>query len=166
MRSFSVAVLVAVAGIFGSSGVAVAAPEDYCADLKGGNTRRTCEIQLTDPGYSVDISIPLDYPDQKSVAEYMSQTRDTFLNAAKSGAPRTAPYELKITPTEYTSAVPPRGTQAVVFKVEQNLGAAKPQTTYKSFNWDQSYRKAINYTAAPDDKTSTPLWRVGGARQG
>jgi hypothetical protein len=160
MRSFSVAVLVTVAAISGSSGVAVAAPKDYCADLKGGNTGSTCEIQLSDPGYSVDISIPLDYPDQKSVADYISQTRDSFLNAAKSGAPRTTPYELSITPTEYTSSVPPRGTQAVVFKVVQNVGGSQPQTTYKAFNWDQSYRKAITYTAAPDDKENTPLWRV------
>lgn len=160
MRSFSVAVLAAVATIFGSSAVAVAAPKDYCADLKGGNTGSTCEIQLSDPGYSVDISIPLDYPDQKSIADYVSQTRDGFLNAAKSGAPRTTPYELSITPMEYTSSIPPRGTQAVVFKVEQNVGGAQPQTTYKAFNWDQTYRKAITYTADPDDKQNTPLWRV------
>jgi Protein of unknown function (DUF3298) len=160
MRSFSVAVLATVAAIFGSSGVAVGAPKDYCADLKGGNTGRTCEIQLSDPGYSVNISIPLDYPDQKSIADYISQTRDAFLNTAKSGAPRTAPYELSIKPTEYTSSIPPRGTQAVVFKVDQNVGGAHPQTVYKAFDWDQSYRKAITYTAASDDKVHTPLWRV------
>jgi hypothetical protein len=157
MRAMSVAVLAAVAAIFGSSGVALAAPKDYCADLKGGNTGSTCEIQLSDPAYSVGISIPLDYPDQKSVADYISQTRDGFINTAKSGAPGS---ELSITPTEYTSAVPPRGTQAVVFKVVQNVGGAQSQTTYKAFNWDQSYRKAITYTAAPDDKLNTPLWRV------
>jgi Protein of unknown function (DUF3298) len=160
MRSFSVAVLATAAAIYGSTGVAVAAPKDYCADLKGGNTGSTCEIQLSDPGYSVDISIPLDYPDQKSIADYVSQTRDAFLSTAKSGAPRTTPYDLSITPTEYTSSVPPRGTQAVVLKVTQSVGGAHPQTTYKAFNWDQSYRKAITYTAAPDDKTTTPLWRV------
>jgi hypothetical protein len=152
MRSFSVAMLATVAAIFGSSGVAVAAPKDYCADLKGSNTGSTCQIQLSDPGYSVDISIPMDYPDQKSLAD--------FLNTAKSGAPRTTPYELSIKPTEYTSSIPPRGTQAVVFKVDQNVGGAHPQTTFKAFNWDQSYRKTITYTAAPDDKESTPLWRV------
>jgi hypothetical protein len=160
MRAFSVAVLATVAAIFGSSGVAVAAPKDYCADLKGGNTGSTCEIRLSDPGYSVDISIPLDYPDQKSIADYISQTRDGFLNTAKSGAPGTTPYELSITPTEYSSSVPPRGTQAVVLKVIQTVGGPHPQTTYKAFNWDQSYRKAITYTAAPDDKQNTPLWRV------
>jgi hypothetical protein len=160
MRHFSVATLVTVAAIFGSSGVAVAAPKDYCADLKGANTGSTCEIQLSDPAYGVDISIPLDYPDQKPIADYVSQTRDAFLSAAKSGAPRSTPYQLTITPTEYTSSVPPRGTQAVVFKVQQSTGGANPKTTYKAFDWDQSYRKAITYTAAPDDKLNTPLWRV------
>lgn len=159
MRSLSVAALATVA-IFGSSGVAAAAPKDYCADLKGASTGSSCVIQLNDPAYGVDISIPLDYPDQKSIADYVSQTRDAFLNTAKSGAPRSAPYELTITPTEFTSAVPPRGSQAVVFTVKQSLGSANPKTTFKAFNWDQTYRKTITYIAAPDDKLNTPLWRV------
>lgn len=160
MRFVSVAVAVAIAAVFGCAAVAVAAPKDYCAELQGGNTGRTCEIQISDPGYSVDISIPLNYPDQKPVAEYVAQTRDAFLNSAKSGAPRSAPYELSIKPTEYTSSIPPRGTQAVVFTVNQNVGGAQPQTTYKAFNWDQTYRKAITYAAAPDDKERAPLWQV------
>lgn len=160
MRSFSVALSAAVATVVFSSGVAVAAPDDTCKDLKGISIGSTCEIQVSDPGYSVDISFPLDYPDLKSVAAYISQTRDAFLNVAKSGAPRDAPYELTITPTEYLSQVPPRGTQGVVFTVYQDAGADGPRTTFKSFNWDQAYRKAIIYTAAPDDRQNTPLWRV------
>lgn len=160
MRTLSVATLATVATIFGSSGTAAAAPKDYCADLKGANTGTSCVIQVADPAYSVSISIPQDYPDQKSVSEYVSQTRDAFLNAAKSGVPRTAPYQLTLTPTEYNSAVPPRGSQAVVFKVTQSLGDGNSKTTFKAFNWDQTYRKTIAYTAAPDDKQLTPLWRV------
>jgi uncharacterized protein DUF3298 len=156
MRSFSVAVLTTVA-IFGSSGVAVAAPKDYCADLKGGNTGTSCVIALSDPAYSVSITIPQDYPDQKSVADWVPQVRDAFVNSAKGAGGASS---LTVTPTEYTSSVPPRGTQAVVFKVVQTLGSASPQTTYKAFNWDQTYRKAIIWTAAPDDKQNTPLWRV------
>jgi Protein of unknown function (DUF3298) len=64
-----------------------------------------------------------------------------------------------MTPSNYGSAVPPRGTQAVVFKVYENIGAAHPQTMYKAFNWDQSYRKPIVWDTAGDDK-KTPLWRV------
>jgi hypothetical protein len=160
MRSFSVAAVVAVAAMSVSSGLASAAPKDYCADLKGSNTGSTCDIQLSDPVYSIDISIPLDYPDQKSVADYISQTRDAFINTAKSSAPGSTPNKLSIKPAEYNSAVPPRGTQAVVFTVTQNVGGTQQPTTYKAFNWDQSYRKAITYTAAPDDKLNTPLWRV------
>ncbi|MCV7423906.1 DUF3298 domain-containing protein [Mycobacterium yunnanensis] len=160
MRSFSVAVVAAVATAVFSSAVATAAPKDYCADLKGASTGTSCVIAVSDPGYRVDVSIPQDYPDQKSIADYVSQTRDAFVNAAKSTPAGATPSQLTITPTEYTSAVPPRGTQAVVFKVTQSLGDASPKKTFKSFNWDQSYRKSIVYTAASDDKTLTPLWRV------
>jgi hypothetical protein len=159
MRIVKLAALVAAAAVVGSNGIASAAPKDYCADLKGGNTGSTCEIQLSDPAYNVNISIPLDYPDQKSVADYISQTRDGFLNIAKSGAAGGTPNSLTIKPTEYNSAIPPRGTQAVVFKVTQNVGG-QTQTTWKAFNWDQTYRKEIIWTAAPDDKENSPLWRV------
>jgi hypothetical protein len=159
MRFFNVAVLVTAAAIFGSVGVAVAGPKDYCADLQGSKTGQTCEIQLADSGYHVNISVPLDYPDLKSVADYIAQMRDGFLNVAKSSAARDTPYELDITPSNYTSAIPPRGTQTVVFKTYQNVGGAHPQTTYKAFNWDQSYRKPIVYDTGGDDK-KTPLWQV------
>jgi len=160
MRSLSVAVVATVAAALFSSAVATAAPKDYCADLKGANTGTSCVVSLSDPTYRVDISIPLDYPDLKSVSDYVSQTRDAFVNSAKSSAAGATPSQLTMTPTEYSSAVPPRGTQAVVFKVTQSLGDASPKTTFKSFNWDQTYRKSIVYTVATDDKTLTPLWRV------
>jgi Protein of unknown function (DUF3298) len=159
MRVLRLAVLVAAVVFFGSSGVAAAAPKDYCADLKGLNTGQACQIQVSDPAYNVNISFPTGYPDQKSVADYIAQTRDGFLNVAKSSAPRDVPYQLEITSTNYGSAIPPRGTQAVVLKTYQNVGGAHPQTLYKAFNWDQSYRKPIVYDTAGDDK-KTPLWRV------
>jgi hypothetical protein len=157
MRSFTVAAF-ATALAFGSAGVAAAAPKDYCADLKGVSTGQTCAIKMADTGYNVDISFPSDYPDEQSVADFISKQRDDFVNTAKSAAPRDQPYQLTITSANYGSAIPPRGTQAVVFTVVQNTG--HPQTTFKSFNWDQSYRKAIIWTAKPDDKKNTPLWRV------
>ncbi len=160
MRILKVAVLVAAVGLFGRCGVAAAAPpKDYCADLKGVNTGQGCQIQRSDPAYNVNISFPTDYPDQQSVADYITQTRDGFLNVAKSPAPRDTPYELDITPTNYGSAIPPRGTQAVVFKTFQNVGGAHPQTMFKAFNWDQTYRKPILYAVAPDDKKNQPLWQ-------
>ncbi|WP_242657494.1 DUF3298 domain-containing protein, partial [Mycobacterium intracellulare] len=159
MRSIQVAASATALVLFGSVGVAAAAPpKDYCAELKGANTGQACQIQMADPGYNVNISFPVNYPDQKSVADFITKERDDFLNAAKSSAPRDQPYQLTISSTNYGSAIPPRGTEAVVFKVVENTGA--PKTTFKSFNWDQTYRKAIVWTAASDDKNNTPLWRV------
>lgn len=160
MRSFTVAASATVLVLFGPAGVAAAAPpKDYCAELKGANTGQACKIQMADPGYNLDISFPANYPDEKSVAEFIAKERDDFLNVAKSSTPRDQPYQLTITSANYGSAIPPRGTEAVVLKVVENVGA-HPQTTYKSFNWDQTYRKAIVWTAASDDKNNTPLWRV------
>lgn len=129
------------------SGVAAptagAAPKNYCADLKGVETAGVCTIALTDPGYTVDIRFPTAYPDLKSVADYVSTTRDAFLNVARSNTPRELPYALTISATKYGSAIPPRGTTGMVLTTYQNTGAAHPQTAYKSFNWDQTYRKPI-----------------------
>ncbi|SKY32645.1 immunogenic protein MPT64 [Mycobacteroides abscessus subsp. massiliense] len=160
LRSVSASVLVTAAATFGFSGVAGAAPHDYCGDLKGTNTGKTCEIRLSDTGYSVDVTIPLNYPDQKSIAEYVAKTRDAFVNAAKSGGARSTTAQLSMKPTEYNSDLPPRGTQTVVFKVYQTGGNGQPQTAYKAFNWDQSYRKPVLYTVPKDDKDDAPLWRV------
>jgi hypothetical protein len=145
MRILKVVVLVTAVVVFNRSGVAAAAPKNYCADLKGIDTGKMCQIQESDPSYKLNISFPSDYPDQKSMADYVTQTRDAFLNVAKSPAPREAPYELDITSTNYESAIPPRGTQGVVLKISQNVGGAHPQTSYKAFNWDQTYRKPITY---------------------
>jgi hypothetical protein len=160
MRILKVAVLVTALVPLGCPGVAAAAPKNYCADLKGVDTGQMCQIQMSDPSYHVNISFPNDYPDPKPLADYVTQARDGFLNVAKSPAPRDVPYELDITSTNYGSAIPPRGTQAVVLKTYQNVGGGHPQTLYKAFNWDQTYRKPIAYAAASDDNKTTPLWRV------
>lgn len=137
--------LVTALVLLSSPGVAAAAPKNYCADLKGIQAGQVCQIQVTDPAYDISISFPSDYPDQKSIAEYVTQTRDRFLSVAKTSAPRDMPYALDITSTTYGSAIPPRGTEAVVLTTYQNVGAAHPETSYKAFNWDQSYRKPITY---------------------
>jgi hypothetical protein len=145
MRSITTAVLATALVVAASQAIATAAPKNYCADLKGVSNGQTCQIQLDDPAYTVDISFPSSYPDTKSVADYISQTRDAFLNVAKSSTPRDLPYALDVTATTYGSSIPPRGTEAVVLKTYQNAGGAHPETSYKSFNWDQAYRKAITF---------------------
>jgi hypothetical protein len=151
MRIVKAAVLATAIVVSAAPAIATAAPKNYCADLKGVNNGQTCQIQLDDPAYNVDISFPSSYPDTKSVADYISQTRDAFLNVAKSSTPRDLPYALDITSTTYGSSIPPRGTEAVVLKIYRNSGGAHPEISYKSFNWDQAYRKAITFDT---------LWRT------
>ncbi|GAB7142696.1 esterase [Mycobacterium riyadhense] len=145
MRIVKIAMLITAVVLIGCPAVAAAAPKSYCENLNGTVNGQTCQIQVSDPAYNIQITLPSYYPDQKSLETYVTQTRDTFLSTAKSSTPREHPYELDITSTDYGSAIPPRGTQAVVLKVYQNLGGAHPQISYKAFNWDQAYRKAITF---------------------
>jgi hypothetical protein len=142
MRKLMAAVC-GVAVVLGSPAVASAAPKNYCADLKGATTGNMCQIQVTDPGYIMNISVPGNWPDMKSVADFVSKTRDSFLGAAKSSQPRDTPYALQIGTTNYQSLVPPRGQISAVLKVYQNTGGAHPQTSFQSFVWDQTYRKPV-----------------------
>jgi hypothetical protein len=144
MRKLMAAVC-GVAVVLGSPAVASAAPKNYCADLKGATTGNMCQIQVTDPGYIMNISVPGNWPDMKSVADFVSKTRDSFLGAAKSSQPRDTPYALQIGTTNYQSLVPPRGQISAVLKVYQNTGGAHPQTSFQSFVWDQTYRKPVTF---------------------
>jgi hypothetical protein len=157
-------VLAATAAVFvGISGV-VAAPASAappkCSDLKGDLVGQNCVIQEADTGYTLTIKYPAGYPDVQAVFDWVKQTRDGFVNVAKSPDARTTPYQLEVTPTEYNSAVPPRGTQSLVFKVFQNVGGAHPQTFYKAFNWDQTLRWPIVLDTGGREKTQ-PLFQPG-----
>jgi hypothetical protein len=159
-------VLAALAAVtLGLSGIAAAAPAfaapPKCSDLNGNiGAKSMCQIDESDAGYTLHIVYPSLYPDVQPVFDYIKQTRDGFLNVAKMPDARTMPYQLEVTATEYNSAIPPRGTQSVVFKVFQDVGGPKPQTFYKAFNWDQSYRKPIQLDTGGSDKLQ-PLFRPG-----
>ncbi|GLP76468.1 immunogenic protein MPT64 [Mycobacterium antarcticum] len=145
MRMSTLALAVSAVAVFGWTGVgAAAAAPPKCTDFGGVvDVNQICQIQASDPGYSLNISYPVNYPDTKPVFDYVKETRDGFLNVAKTPDSRTMPYELETTATEFSSAVPPRGTQSVVFKTYQGVGGAHPTTFYKAFNWDQGLRKPI-----------------------
>lgn len=146
MRVLTLAVSVVLLGS-ASAGVAAAAPP-RCADV-GGNPgpgpSPTCVVQATDPAYTLNITFPTDFPNPTEVFDYVKQTRDGFLNVARTPDSRGMPYELDSTATPYNSGVPPKGTQSVVFTTFQNVGGAHPQTFYKAFNWDRANRKPITY---------------------
>jgi hypothetical protein len=145
MRLLKIATLATAFTVASAPGIAGAAPKNYCADLKGVDDGQTCQIQQSDPGYQVNIGFPSSYPDLQAISDYVSQTRDGFVNVAKSSNPLNVPYELDITSTSYSSTPPPRATQSVVLQTYENIGGAHPETMFKAFNWDQTQRKPITY---------------------
>ena len=162
MRMSTLAASISTVVVLGCSGIAVAsAAPPKCTDLNGVvDANQICQIHATDPGYSVNVSYPVGYPDVDPVFDYVKQTRDGFLNVAKMPGPHDMPYELETAATEYSSAVPPRGTQSLVFKTFQDVGGAHPQTFYQSFNWDQGTRKPIQLDTGGSDKIQ-PLFQPG-----
>ncbi len=152
------AVLVGFSSVVAAVPASAAPPK--CSDLKGDLLGQKCVITEADAGYSLNITYPAGYPDVQAVFDWVKQTRDGFLNVAKSSDARTMPYELEVTPTEYNSAVPPRGTQSVVFKVFQDVGGAHPQTFFKAFNWDQTLRWPIVLDTGGKEKLQ-PLFQPG-----
>ena len=145
MHKPMLALAVSAVAVFGWSGLGVAsAAPPSCTDVGGVvDATQTCQIRVTDPQYSLNISYPVDYPDVQPVFDYVKQTRDGFLNVAKTPDGRATPYELDTTATRYSSDLPPRGTQTVVLETYQGVGGAHPQTFYQTFNWDQGLRKPI-----------------------
>ncbi len=161
----SMRILAASTAVFiGWFGLAAAVPASAappkCSDLNGALAGQNCVIQDGDAGYSLRITYPANYPDVQAVFDYIKQTRDGFVNVAKMPDSRTMPYQLEVSAAEYNSAVPPRGTQSVVFKTFQDVGGAHPQTFYKAFNWDQGLREPIVIDTMGQDKIQ-PLFRPG-----
>lgn len=158
-------VLAATAAVFlGASSVVAAVPASAepptCSDLNGTLAGQDCVIQGGDTGYSLRIIYPVDYPDGQAVFDWVKQTRDGFVNVAKMPDSRMRAYQLDVSATEYNSAVPPRGTQSLVFKVFQDVGGAHPQTFYKAFNWDQGLRTPIAIDTMGQEKIQ-PLFQAG-----
>lgn len=115
------------------------------------------------PAYQVKISFPSRYPDLKSVADYISRTRDGFLNVAKASNPGDVPFELDITATPYSSTLPPRGSESLVLQNYENIGGAHPpDTSFKAFNWDQTSRTPITYATLwrPDADPLTVVYPI------
>ncbi len=140
-RSLAAAAVLTL-GALGVAGPAAAAPPT-CADIDATAVGQTCQIQLSEPGYRVDITVPATYPDAESLFDYVTQTRDGFLNVARTPDARPAPYVLEMKSHEYRAAVPPRDTQSVVLETYENVGGPHAATFYRAFTWDQGRREAV-----------------------
>jgi hypothetical protein len=153
MRIVIAAVTLTGALLFGPTAVASAQP--VCADFGGTiGDDQMCDVHVSNPTYMLDMNFPVDYPDQQALTDYLTQTRDGFVNVAQMPGSSGLPYALDVTTTRASSGTSDNGTTSVVFEVYQNVGGAHPTTFYQSFNYDLATKAPITFDGLflPDAK--------------
>jgi hypothetical protein len=162
MRILGLATAVLAAGaIAGSTGAASA--QSACAELGGTvGQDQICRVHAQNATYLLDYSFPAQYPDQAAVVDYLTQTRDGFVNVSEMPDSGGLPYVLDAKGTGYRSGLPFLGTESVAFEMYENVGGAGPQTWFKAFNWDFAKRAPITFDTLfkPDSRPLEVIFPV------
>ena len=150
MRNIMSAALIAAGALLGWPAGAVAAADSACTSLGGAlQDEQTCHVHASTPTYTLDMTFPVDYPDEQALTDYLSQNRDGFVNVAQTSSQtsgsREVPYQMEATTEQHTSGQPPHSTRSVVLKFFQDLGGTRPSTWYKAFNYNLGTRQPITF---------------------
>jgi hypothetical protein len=115
-----------------------------CTDLGGTVADKVCTVHGDGPGYTIDMTFPTDYPDQKALSDVLTRERDQFVQAVTS--PDQPPYAkgLDIAPTTYRSATGD-GTESLALQEHADYGGAHGQTFYNALNYDLGTKAPITY---------------------
>ncbi|MFM9033159.1 MAG: esterase [Mycobacterium sp.] len=138
MRNLALAALI---GAVVLAGCPAAVALDPCATLGGVRQGASCHVQASDPAYTMDVTFPLDYPDEQAIVDYLSQTREGFLNVARTPDSRNLPYQMDVSAESLRSAQ----TRSVVLTLFQDVGSAHPTTWYKSFTYDLGRARPVSF---------------------
>jgi hypothetical protein len=142
--------LAALAGAALIAGVTIlpAASAQSACDALGGTVGadQICQVHSATPTYTIDMSFPLDYPDQQAVGDYLTQDRDGFLDwiTKFGGQGRSRQYMHDVTAKTYRSS----GTQSLVLDIDDDTGISHedhPGTSYRAFNYDLSKHAPITF---------------------
>ena len=141
MRTLLAAAL-ATGLLLGSPMTPTAHAADVCADF-GGSVEEDglCRVHETKPNYTLDMSFPVDFPDQAAVDDFLTQTRTGFLNETQTPNFANVPYALEMTGSMWASDT----TRSVAFEVYENLGGAHPNIWYKTFTYDTVDNRPIAF---------------------
>jgi Protein of unknown function (DUF3298) len=123
---------------------AAGADAQMCPRVDGN---QMCHFEASGPYSDVDVVFPANYPDQQAMTGYFGKVVDDYTNARGPLSNLTSPTALDVTSERYSSGPPQSGTQSVVAKIYQNLGAAHPSTWYKSFNYNLANHTPITFDA-------------------
>ncbi|SON62649.1 Immunogenic protein MPB64 [Mycobacterium simulans] len=143
MRYFIAAAVLAPAVLVGCP--AAAAPPS-CASLGATiEASQMCHLHASGATYMLDMTFPVDYPDQQALTDYITQNRDGFVNVAQGSGRRDQPYQMEATTEQHSAGQPPHNTRSVVLKFFQDLGGAHPSTWYKAFNYNLGSKQPITF---------------------
>jgi hypothetical protein len=133
--------------IAGGAAMPTANAQSSCDSLGGMiDASQVCQVHSTTPTYTLGMSIPLDYPDQQAVFEYLTQDRADFVDwiAKFGGQGATHQYMHDVTAKTYRSS----GTQSLVLTINDDTGLSHedhPGTSYQAFNYDLSKQTPITF---------------------
>jgi hypothetical protein len=100
----SAAALLGACAVAGTIGTPVASAQPGCSDLQGVvGQDQMCRVHVQTDTYSIDMSFPNDYPDQQSLVDYLTESRDGFVNVAEDSDAYNLPYELDADGAGYRS---------------------------------------------------------------
>lgn len=125
--------------------------QSACADLGGAvGGDQICHVDAATPLYTIDMSFPVDYPDQKTLSDVLTRERDSFVDwVAQFAQPdRGRPYVQIVTAKTYTSGTPESGTRSLVLEVQSDAGLAHeghPDTSFDALNYDLGKGAAITF---------------------
>jgi Protein of unknown function (DUF3298) len=137
-----------------------AGPQSPCAGLGGTvGPDQTCHVRSATATYTLEMSFPLDYPDQKALTDVLMQDRDSFVDWVATSGPdgRGRRYEHVVTAKTYRSGTPDSGTQSLVLEIQDDTGLAHqdhPSTSFSALNYALGKRTAITFDTLfkPDAK--------------
>jgi hypothetical protein len=131
---------------------ASAAAAQSCAGLGGTvGPDQTCHVHSASATHTLEMTYPLDYPQQQAVADFLTKQRDGFLDwISKFGSQdgRGRPYTYVATAQTYQSGTPTAGTVSLVLEIANDTGLANqghPDTAFKAFNYDLTEHAPITF---------------------
>jgi len=105
-----------------------------------------CQVHDTSAISDLTLQFPVDYPDGPAVADYLTRSRENFLDRvdANPAPARAAPFALAVVGRVYQSGDRQSGTQSLVLTVGDDTGV-HPVTIFKTFNYDLAARAPITF---------------------
>jgi hypothetical protein len=128
----------------GQQSQSAAGQRSACADLGGtSDAKGICRANISGHGYEIRFTFPVDYPDQKTLSDYLTHRREEFIGVAAERLRDGRPYELDTVADAYHSGTAASGTKSLVFKQYSDSGGAHPTTNFQAFTYDQAKGAAV-----------------------